>query len=563
MGMLLRTAAAAALAAAAEGALMNSAWPIVHHDASCSDFATSRGPQGAAGLQHELKVGVGNLTSLQLADPISLVFEADNETFWGSSVSGVFKLRAGRDGGLETVDYHFRDYNFDFHGAYAMLLDDGSYLASARKTVQSYRAVGGSIEMVAEVEVPGMRDDEHIIGLSYSHRDGWLVYATSRGRVGAVTRDLTSRVGDVLQLPFSDRVALPAHMISNSFAMDREGGAYIVTSMALHRVAFDAATMEPSLDWTFQYSDGQDPWMIGRLGPGAGSSPTVVDDPGSGRPRHVLFTDGGSPMTLYFVDARSGDALASELITFGGRSESTSEQSVVAGPGGCALVVNNYVVDKVGRFCEAFSTFPYFNDVLKMTCPLLFGWFATGAQQVCLDWTGSGPRAVTTWVNEDVSCTSSIPVVAADGIAYCLGKRAAGHGPNPVGRAGEFTLEALDWATGESIFSHALGRSIAWNSNYAGTEVGSDGEVIMGTLGGVLRVREGGRPAAAGAAARAREPIFEADVARADAEFLRERLIARGLAYGAPRRQVEEDVDWLLALLADADAEAQAPLRQS
>ena len=58
-----------------------------------------------------------------------------------------------------------------------------------------------------------------------------------------------------------------------------------------------------------------------------------------------------------------------------------------------------------------------------------------------------------------------------------------------LGRRGKiFTLESVDWDSGKSLWYKALGHSLAWNSQYAGTEIGTHDDIIMGTLTGILRV---------------------------------------------------------------------------
>jgi hypothetical protein len=83
-----------------------------------------------------------------------------------------------------------------------------------------------------------------------------------------------------------------------------------------------------------------------------------------------------------------------------------------------------------------------------------------------------------TWLNTNVSCTSSIPIVSlASGVAYCLGRRGA-----------TFTIEALDWATGRTLWTAPLGAGLQYNSLYAATELAPGGAVLMGTMAGILHV---------------------------------------------------------------------------
>lgn len=81
------------------------------------------------------------------------------------------------------------------------------------------------------------------------------------------------------------------------------------------------------------------------------------------------------------------------------------------------------------------------------------------------------------WVNKEVSCTSSIPVVSEkDKAFYCLGKRDS------------FTLESLSWETGKSYFSKPLGSF--YNPLYAGTEIGPNNELLIGTILGPIRIKD-------------------------------------------------------------------------
>jgi hypothetical protein len=111
----------------------------------------------------------------------------------------------------------------------------------------------------------------------------------------------------------------------------------------------------------------------------------------------------------------------------------------------------------------------------------MFGSFVNGIEQFEMDPSTRTVRSV--WANNHVSCTSSIPVVSEDNILYCLGKRA------PVSKGVEkYTIEAVDWFTGKSLFNVELSHSLLANSLYAATEIGVNNDIVMGTLGGLLRV---------------------------------------------------------------------------
>eukprot|EP00052_Salpingoeca_macrocollata_P027040 m.255010 g.255010 ORF g.255010 m.255010 type:complete len:295 (+) comp22683_c0_seq1:536-1420(+) len=292
----------------------------------------------------------------------------------------------------------------------------------------------------------------------------------------AIRSDLATG-GGVLQLPGLDVVALPSHMVSNSFALGPGDISYVVTSMALHAVVWKNTTQTLSVLWSANYSTGQDPWFYGRLGPGSGSSPTVMGT------QHdiVVITDGQPQMHVLFYDAASGVLLGRQAADFGGQhgANSTSEQSVVV-LGNQALVVNNWFAPTAAaRECE--QTLGNHSAWLAHLCPGLLGQAAYGMQLFEID--RAARRASVVWVNPDVSCTTSIPVVgAAPGVSsrvFCLGKR-----------GDTFTIESVDWASGLAAWHTPLGAGLQWNSLYAATELQGTG-LLMGTMEGVLYVRDG------------------------------------------------------------------------
>lgn len=89
-----------------------------------------------------------------------------------------------------------------------------------------------------------------------------------------------------------------------------------------------------------------------------------------------------------------------------------------------------------------------------------------------------------TWANPNVSCTSVVPTVSsATDVFYCLGKRSSAHAhtalgaedsETPLGKPrDQFTIEALSWSTGASLYHVKLGSTLLSNGLYAGTIVGT------------------------------------------------------------------------------------------
>jgi hypothetical protein len=468
----------------------NGSWPVTHHDSWNSDTSPFPGPRSDTTIRVERTLLLPrDLHPFTLADPISLVTSSSDSIIWASSINSVIALQRSMDGSLTLKAARFRDFNFEFHGAYALAHRNGLYYTTSDSSVQaySYNSTAEVIVMEREYSLLNMRDGEHIVGLSALPTDNSeLVYCTSYGLVGIIKPSLSAKTDPVsTQLPGLEVAALPSKLVSNSFAVDHECGIYVVTSIAMSKVIYNESTQTLDLLWTTPYSDGQDPWLMGRLGPGSGSSPTLMaaTDNHDEMPDYVIITDGRtSPMRILAFSAESGELVATESVDFGDPqglgAAVTSEQSIVV-RGSRALVVNNYVVDQIGVFCgEVFPKLPI-NDVLVHSCPMMFGKHAFGVQQFKLLSDSTSVSWSKQWSNSEVSCTSSIPGLStrAPMSLFCLGHRSE-----------DFTLESVDWDSGKSLWHKALGHSLAWNSQYAGTEIGTYDDVIMGTLTGILRV---------------------------------------------------------------------------
>eukprot|EP00053_Salpingoeca_punica_P005009 m.52198 g.52198 ORF g.52198 m.52198 type:complete len:524 (+) comp13050_c0_seq1:29-1600(+) len=499
-GDALHPAAAERLDPPDAPALARSAWPICHHDIWCSDSTPQPGLASASGARVQLLADLFNVT--ELADPISLVMEASGKALWGSTVSEI--LRVGVDTapsaakGLHVLARTPHNISFQFHGAYSLLSKANIYYASGADSIEAYAIStaevdgdgetdggGGSAETikhVASYQLPHAQSDEHVVGLSILS-DGWLAVSTSRGRVQALAPDLAAG-SDILQLPGQDVVALPSHMVSNSFAVDSQDNIYVVTSLHQHSIAYSAADHTLKIRWSTQYSSGQDPWFFGRLGPGSGSTPTVFGPNGE----YLVITDGQTPMRLLVFNTSDGSLAAAAPVNFVAEAEgragasdgnSTSEQSVVAYGNRVAVVNNWFPATAAALECERAAAHRG-NEWLSHICPAVLGEAAYGVAQYELVVSPEGVATLArTWLNTEVSCTSSIPVLSRpDNTLFCLGKSTDG----------TFTIEALDWLTGAHRFAVPLGRGLQFNSLYAGTEIGSQKDIIMGTMAGILRV---------------------------------------------------------------------------
>ena len=157
-----------------------------------------------------------------------------------------------------------------------------------------------------------------------------------------------------------------------------------------------------------------------------------------------------------------------------------------------AVVVNNWINDEVTSFCSEWFAGTGASDALKKECPYLFGQFVNGIEQFEID--PVTQQVTSRWANNEVSCTSTVPIVSSSGVFYCAGKRS-----RPALRD-VFTVEAVDWETGRALYHVEISSTLLANGLYAGTIIGTEGDIVMGTLAGVLRVSASPDAPAAGPA---------------------------------------------------------------
>lgn len=455
--------------------LANSSWPICHHDSRNSDSSPNPGPRPQTVTSDFLKI---DFHPLQSIDTISLVFGEGDEVVWGSSMASVFQLLSDGAGTYRFANHRLRKPDFHFHGAYAFVTSNGTYFAAAKTSIQAFsneqpHNFSTPIVEVTELTV-SVGANETLVGLNMLP-DGMLVFVTSAARVGVASQDF-SFVSPMLQLPGRDRVALPEHMVSNSFAVGPDNGIYVVTSLSMTKTVWNPSSRTLSLAWSTDYSDGEDPWYRGRLGPGSGSSPTLVGN--ADAPDLVVVTDGRPHMRILYFNTSDGNLAGEASADFGNATaNSTSEQSVVVW-GYEAVVVQNWVEDKYQEACEAVARIPGVSSFMVTSCPFLLGGYAVGVQKFRFDVNTNTVSSV--WVNQEVSCASNIPVVSTStGVLWCLGRL-----DNTPG----YQLHAMDWGTGTTISSLHVG-GIDLNPLYSGSEIVAGDALLAGTIGGILNAK--------------------------------------------------------------------------
>ena len=371
-------------------------------------------------------------------------------------------------------------------GVYAVVGANGwFYLAQKDDSIVAYgdedpSDADSKIVLKAKFQMPEGEAGPSV-GMNMTY-DGWIVFPTEQGYMVAVSNDLTEYRS--VRLKHADTEETKTHgtgygWVRNSIAVDDEGGIYVASRNHMHKVVWTGdhlSTDEADGAWTAAYRNG--------TGEGTGATPSLM---GFGdEDRFVVITDGDIRMnvTLFWRDDIPEDwkqleGAPSQRIA--GQAPASmgdlnvqkiqSEQTViVAGYG--ALVVNNtprntpFFMPKegVGRGATIgpLGSNPKFQPY--------------GIQK--FEWNPEARRLEEAWTNEAISSPNGVPWVSTgSGQLYFMGAR-----------NNEWTLEAVDWLTGDPTFHYILGGQ-KYNNAFSGPTIDEKGRVFVGTQWGRLRIQ--------------------------------------------------------------------------
>ncbi|MFN3712990.1 MAG: hypothetical protein ACK4SX_04955 [Alcanivoracaceae bacterium] len=432
---------------------------------------------------------------------------------WGSTFGAVYKLRDNQIvHRLEKPSgVNIGNFANATSGAYTLVDRDNTFFTVDGITVLAYRDqypgdINSQIYLRSSFELPasslrGDASSDPIVGMSLLW-DGRIALATKLGTVIVLNRDFSQH----WSIKLGDKQDPAGEEVSNSIAADEKNGIYVVTEKAMYRVqwtGFALSLAEHEGGWRAEYEagEGQAP---GRLGKGSGATPSLMGGPAD-KDRFVVITDGQdlAHLVLFWRDeipnhweqipgTKSRRIAAQVPITFGDsqRQQTVSEQSVLVRGYGAVVVSNDYrntlqaspeSTPLIYNFLNSNPALISLQNGVVITLsqlPMVQPW---GVHK--FEWVpGAGVRGQgelrTAWVNRDVSCPNGIPTMSASSnMFYCIGAM-----------FGAWTLEGLDWGSGDRKFSKFIGFSPIYNSFYASTQIDSNGRIISGTTLGVMQL---------------------------------------------------------------------------
>ena len=456
--------------------LADSPWPITHAN------SYAQGSSSLPGLQRSNNVQFDFLKSEPVA--ITLVYgqldQYNKRAIWSNTLKHIYKIDAnGKRWCYADRQDRRQSMKDGMSGAYSLIDKDGIFFVPRSGIVEAYtdecpnNSLSG-IRKVGEFSLPGcapQATEELIVGMNMTY-DGWLALVTDQGRVGVVSRDLR-------QSRFI-RLNNGCETVSNSLAADEDGGIYVVTSKHVYRVQWDGATLQTL--WSVPYKSA-DHTITGRLGLGSGTTPTLMGV--AGQDKFVVIGDGQELMHMVLIwrDQIPADwtplpgchpRVAAEVpVTFGqcNTRKSSTEQSVLVSGYGAVVVSNLYGQRRVRQRSRDFA------DRVRIAISNKDQVAPHGVEK--FTWNPDTRQLESTWANRCVSCPNAIPSMSrASQMIYCIGARDE-----------TWTLEALDWNTGESVFFIPISKKLKYNSYYAGTQIGPNGDIVSGAFSGTMRFR--------------------------------------------------------------------------
>ncbi len=277
---------------------------------------------------------------------------------------------------------------------------------------------------------------------------GRLWFVTRYGLVGTVEPDSGTIVVK----------ELPGEEIENSFAIGPDA-VYIVSDHALYR--FEAgADGQPEIVWREVYDRGtrHKPGMINQ---GSGTTPTLLGD------EYVVIADNADPQMHVLVYRRGRDVQGARLVCqqpvfTPGRS--TSENTIIA-VGRSLIVENNY----------GYDIFP----------TMMFGRTSEpGVARVDLNDNGDGCHLA--WQSQEISQTTVPKMSLGNGLIYLYTKD-----PKAARWVDAYYFTAVDFRTGATVYRFLTGTGLGYDNNWAPITLGPDGTAYVGTIRGLLAIRDG------------------------------------------------------------------------
>lgn len=331
----------------------------------------------------------------------------------------------------------------DFSGGGYFILDNQDRIVFPARggTLRILSTVDG-LQDVDNIDVSTTLEPDEQVTSVMPDWDGRYWYVGSLGTVGVI------RDGRVAALN------LGGEDIEHSFAVARDA-VYVVSGAALYRLeAQDGGP--PRIVWRTEYDRGtmRKPGQTSRA---SGTTPTVFG-------QWVAITDNAEPrMNVLVADTETGEVTCRQPVF--GDGASATDNALIA-------INNHLVVENNYGYRPAVTS----TTAGRSTTP---GMAAVSVDPV----TGACALA---WENDQVYVPSVVSKgTGIGGLIITYTKP-----PNPIG-ADAWYFTAVDVRTGEVVWTRRAGAGTSFNNHYAAAYLGQDGDFYVGTINGIVVLRNG------------------------------------------------------------------------
>lgn len=493
--------------------LADSVYPIAHGNAAQQDSLDVAGPREASRILSEDEKFYTHLGPMHYGTLISNIYNNGKRVLWSNGADRIVKYDQETNelidvlypSGKEEYSENFANKTIEelnniegvaglkyslslsqkmfknLAGVYTLMDKDNNYYMGNNTGIVVYGdaqpgVANSKIVKLREFKTPDFVTGSYV-GMNLTF-DGKIVIATEHGYVLVIERDFSSYKS--IKMKFSENANTDTTAgrgwVRNAIALDKNNGIYIVSKNHMHKVVWTGT--ELSVD----EKDGAFAVPYSNTGKGgSGSTPSLMGF--SEEDKFVVITDGDHLMnlTLIWRDEIPSDwkglpgedrrIAAKTPVDMGDamRIALQSEQSVVISGYGVA-VVNNEARNQFDKLPSQMNS-------------LIIGMMGNspvhqpyGVQK--MEWNPQARELEYSWVNKTVSSPNAMPIVSKGSDAfYTIGARDS-----------KWTIEGIDWSTGEEIFNYVVGDQ-RYNSLYSGVMLDQNGDLMYGTIFGRVRIR--------------------------------------------------------------------------
>jgi hypothetical protein len=362
---------------------------------------------------------------------------------------------------IEQNPNFFQDFS---NGGY-FYLDNKNEVVTATTTQHIYvigEDAGGApgFTLVHDYDLTPYLQSDELINSQLPDSNG-LLWFTARldGVVG--TLNLATGAVHVIRLGSGS-----TNEITKSLGTDSGGGVYIDTNEKLYRFVAGPGGV-PKISWQVTYPNNGVS-KPGQLDAGTGTTP-VIDGP------YVGINDNADPMDVMIYRTavhptaieqvhghRKRVALPRTVcqVPVFSKGASADENAMIAA-GTSYLIENNYGYQTPASVEGGQTTSP-------------------GFARIDINTNGSGCKLV--WTNTSVEVPSVVSKLSlATGLVYTYATNANS----------DWYWTALNFRTGAIVYQVYAGSGVYFNNNYSGLAIGPNGTEYVGTLGGIVALRDG------------------------------------------------------------------------